>query len=129
MEKEKTLEDLKCFIQDSEFVYGDFWDYEKNVRVYVDAVSFMNRDWYIESMWSAIYRSDSYTIADYYDDIVNDVIVFDTEIHWNFMNSAQEVAEYLWNMNERYKDTKNEYESMYTVSQCFKKIFSLFKNN
>jgi protoheme ferro-lyase len=56
-------------------------------------------------------------MADYYDDIVKDVIVFDTEIHWNYM----------WILNERYHAVKDKYENMYTVSQCFKKIFSLFK--
>ena len=129
MEKEKTLEDLKAFITESWFVYWDSWDFETNVRVYVDAINFMDWNWYIESMWNAIYWDDSYIIADYYDDIVKDVIVFDTEIHWNFMNSAQEVAEYLWNLNELYEDTKKQYESMYTVSQCFKTIFNLFKND
>lgn len=128
MEKEKTLEDLKAFVKDSEFVYGDFWDFETNVRVYVDAISFMNWSWYIESMWNAIYWEDSYIIADYYDDIVKDVIVFDTEIHWNFMNSAQEVAEYLWNLNELYEDKKKQYESYYTVNQSLTKIFRLFTN-
>jgi hypothetical protein len=45
------------------------------------------------------------------------------------MMSPEEIADYMWILNERYEDTKKEYESMYTVSQCFKKIFSLFKND
>ena len=128
MEKEKTLKDLIKFVQGSEFVYWDFWDYDSNVSVYVDAVRHMWRDRYIESMWNAFWDDSDYLIADYYDDIVNDVIVFDTEIHWNFMESAQEVAEYLWNLNELYKSKKKQYESYYTVNQSLTKIFRLFTN-
>lgn len=128
MEKEKTLEDLKVFIENSDFVYWDYWDFDSNVETYVEAIRHMWRDRYIESMWNAVYDDSSYIVADYYDDIVKDVIVFDTEIHWNFMNSAQEVAEYLWNLNELYEDKKKQYESYYTVNQSLTKIFRLFTN-
>lgn len=131
MEKEKTLtkKDLVKYLKDSDFVFTEFGDYETNVRVMADAVQFMWRDWYIEEMWSACSYDDcGYPVADYYDDIVKDVIVFDTDIYWKFQMSPEELADYLWNMNERYKDAKANYESMYTISECFKKIFSLFKN-
>jgi hypothetical protein len=58
---------------------------------------------------------------------VKDVIVFDTEIHWNYMMSPEEIADYMLALNDRYEIVREKYESMYTVSQCFKKIFSLFK--
>lgn len=125
----KTKQDLVNFFKDSDFVFTEFWDYESNIGAMSDAVSFMWRDWYLEEMWPALSDDWWYAIADYYDDIVKDVIVFETEIHWNYMMSPEEIADYMWILNERYEDTKKEYENMYTVSQCFKKIFSLFKNN
>ena len=125
----ETKADLISFFKDSDFVFTEQWDYETNVWCMVDAISYMNRDWYIEEMWPAFSDDGLYIMADYYDDIVKDVIVFDTEIHWNYMQSPEEIADYMWILNERYKDTKKEYESMYTVSECFKKIFSLFKND
>ena len=128
-ENAKTKKDLVKFFKDSDFVFTEFWDYESNIRAMSDAVSFMWRDWYLEEMWPALSDDCWYAIADYYDDIVNDVIVFETEIHWNYMMSPEEIADYMWILNERYEDTRKEYESMYTVSQCFKKIFSLFKND
>lgn len=128
-ENAKTKKDLVKFFKDSDFVFTEFWDYESNIRAMSDAVQFMWRDWYLEEMWPALSDDCWYAIADYYDDIVKDVIVFETEIHWNYMMSPEEIADYMWILNERYEDTRKEYESMYTVSQCFQKIFSLFKNN
>lgn len=128
----KTIEDIVKFIESNEvaFVYWDYGDYEINTRIMWDIISYMWRDWYLEEL----HQPDSYwwaefLCADYYDDVVKDVICFDTDIYWRFQNSAQEVADYMWNMNERYKDTKRQYESMYTISECFKKIFSLFNND
>lgn len=125
-ENAKTKKDLVKFFKDSDFVFTEFWDYESNIGAMSDAVSFMWRGWYLEEMWPALSDDCWYAIADYYDDIVKDVIVFETEIHWNYMMSPEEIADYMWILNERYEDTKKQYESMYTVSQCFKKIFSLF---
>lgn len=125
---EKTMEDLIKFVENENFVYWDFGDYERNVRIMSDAVQLMWWSWYIEEMWPALDESSLYCVADYYDSIVNDVIVFDTEIRWNFQMSAQEVAEYLWNMNERYEDVRKKYESMYTASQIIKQIKTLFKS-
>ena len=123
----ETKQDLVNFFKESDFVFTEFGDYETNVGCMVDAVQYMWRDWYIEEMWPAFCDDCAYIMADYYDDIVKDVIVFDTEIHWNYMQSPEEIADYMWILNECYLNVKEKYESMYTVSQCFKKIFSLFK--
>lgn len=122
----ETKEDLVAFFKDSGFVFTEEWDYETNIRCMVDAISYMWRSWYIEEMWPAFSDDCMYMIADYYDDIVKDVIVFETEIHWNFMLSAEEIADYMWMMNERYELVKDKYESMYTVKQMLQKIFNLF---
>lgn len=126
--KVKTKKDLVEFFKTSNFVFTEYWDYVHNIRAMSDAVQFMWRSWYIEEMQPALSDDCAYCIADYYDTITKDVIVFDTEIQWRFQMSPEEVADYLWMMNERYEDTKRKYESMYTVSECFKKIFNLFKN-
>ncbi len=123
----ETKQDLVNFFKESDFVFTEFGDYETNVRCMVDAVQYMWRNWYIEEMWPAFSDDCMYIMADYYDDIVKDVIVFDTEIHWNYMMSAEEIADYMLVLNDRYEMVREKYESMYTVSQCFKKIFSLFK--
>ena len=123
----ETKQDLVNFFKESDFVFTEYWDYECNVRAMSDAVQFMWRSWYIEEMQPALSDDCWYAIADYYDDIVKDVIVFDTEIHWNYMMSPEEIADYMLALNDRYEMVKEKYENMYTVSQCFKKIFSLFK--
>lgn len=123
----ETKQDLVNFFKESDFVFTEYGDYECNVRAMSDAVQFMWRSWYIEEMQPALSDDCWYAIADYYDDIVKDVIVFDTEIHWNYMMSPEEIADYMLALNERYEIVREKYESMYTVSQCFKKIFSLFK--
>ena len=125
----ETKQDLVKFFKDSDFVFDEQWDYETNIRCMVDSISFMWRSWYLEEMWPAFSDDCMYIVADYYDDIVNDVIVFDTEIYWNYMRLPEEIADYMWNMNERYELVKEKYEDMYTVSQCIKKIFSLFKKD
>lgn len=126
--EEKTREDLVQYFKDSDFVFTEYWDYECNVKAMSDAVQFMWWNRYIEEMQPALSDDCWYAVADYYDDIVKDVIVFDTEIHWNFQMSPEEVADYLIMMNDRYEEIKKNYESMYTVSECFKKIFRLFTN-
>lgn len=123
----ETKQDLVNFFKESDFVFTEFGDYETNVRCMVDAVQYMWRSWYLEEMWPAFSDDCMYIMADYYDDIVKDVIVFDTEIHWNYMMSPEEIADYMLALNDRYEIVREKYESMYTVSQCFKKIFSLFK--
>ena len=125
----ETKQDLVNFFKESDFVFTEYWDYESNIRAMSDAVQYMWRDWYIEEMWPVLSDDWLYSIADYYDSIVKDVIVFETEIHWNYMQSPEEIADYMFILNERYEDARRQYESMYTVSECFKKIFSLFKNN
>lgn len=125
----KTKQDLVDFFKDGDFVFTELWDFDANVEAMVDAISYMWRDWYIEKMWPVFCDDCDYIMADYYDDIVKDVIVFDTEIHWNYMMSAEEIADYMWTLNERYEMVKEKYESMYTISQCVKKIFSLFKKD
>ena len=125
----ETKQDLVKFFKDSDFVFDEQWDYETNIRCMVDSISFMWRSWYLEEMWPAFSDDCMYIVADYYDDIVKDVIVFDTEIYWNYMRLPEEIADYMWNMNERYELVKEKYEDMYTVSQCIKKIFSLFKKD
>lgn len=127
-ENTKTKADLIWFFKDSDFVFTEYGDYETNVRCMVDAISYMWWNWYIERMWQVFTDDCDYIMADYYDDVVDDVIVFDTEIHWNYMMSAEEIADYMWTLNERYEDAKKQYESMYTVSECFKKILNLFKS-
>lgn len=131
MEKEnitKTREDLVKFITEKEFVLGDYWFFDTNVRVLADAVQFMQRDWYIEWMWTADFE-EWYQVADYYDDIVHDVIVFDTEVHWNYFDTAEQVADYLYDLNAKYEYTKTKYEEMYTIAEAFKKIFRLLITN
>lgn len=126
--KEKTRKDLVQYFKDSDFEFTEFWDYERNLWAMSWAVQFMWRDWYIEEMQPTLNYDCWYAVADYYDDIVKDVIVFETEIHRKFQMSPEEVAEYLWNMNERYKDVRKKYESMYNARQLLKKLFKLFKN-
>lgn len=94
-----------------------------------DAVQFMWRDWYIEEMQPACSDDCVYAVADYYDKDVKDVIVFDTEIWRRNQMSPEEVAEYLWRMNERYKDVRAKYKSMYWIFDNIKKLFRLFKEN
>ena len=127
MKEQKTREDLIKFFKDSDFVFTEYGDYECNVGAMSDAVQFMWRSWYIEEMQPALSDDCWYAIADYYDDIVKEVIVFETEIHWNYQLSAEEIADYMLALNDRYHIVKDKFESMYTVEQCFKKIFSLFK--
>lgn len=124
---EKTKEDLVQFIKDSEFDFSEWWDYVTNIGIMSDAVQFMNRDWYIEEMQPACVDGCAYAVADYYDRDVKDVIVFDTEIWRRNQMSPEEVAEYLWRMNERYKDVRTKYKSMYWIFDNIKKLFNLFK--
>lgn len=131
MEKDnatKTRQDLVNYITNEWFVFGDFWDFDTNIKVLANAVQFMQRDWYIEWMWTADFE-EWYQVADYYDDIVHDVIVFETEIHWNFFDKAEDVANYLYDLNARYENTKTKYEEMYTIAEAFKKIFRLLITN
>lgn len=134
MEKEhwKTIEDIVKFVEGNEvaFVYWDFGDYEVNTRVMWDIISYMWRDWYLEEL----HQPDSYwwaefLCADYYDNELKDVICFDTDIYWRFQNSAQEVAEYMWSLNERYKDVKERYHKMFVMERTFKDFLDLLKNN
>jgi hypothetical protein len=56
MEKDnatKTRQDLVNYITNEWFVFGDFWDFDTNIKVLANAVQFMQRDWYIEWMWTA----------------------------------------------------------------------------
>ena len=78
-----------------------------------DAVQFMNWSRYIEEMQPALSYDCSYPIADYYDTLCKDVIVFDTEIHWNFWMSIEEVADYILVMNDRYELVRNKYARMF----------------
>ena len=123
----ETKQDLVNFFKESDFVFTEYGDYESNIRAMSDAVQYMWRDWYIEEMWPVLSDDWLYSIADYYDDIVKDVIVFETEIHWNYMQSPEEIADYMWNLNERYLYVKEKYESMYNSRQLLQKLFNLFK--
>ena len=126
---EKTKEELVQFIKDSKFDFSEWWDYESNISAMSDAVQFMRRDWYIEEMQPACTDGCLYAVADYYDMDVKDVIVFDTEILWHNQTSAEEVADYLIQLNERYKDVITKYKSMYWIFDNIKKLFNLFKTN
>ena len=112
-ETQKTKEDLMKFLEEAWFVLGEAWDYVTNLRAMSDAVQFMNWSRYIEEMQPALSDDCLYPVADYYDTLCTDVIVFDTEIHWNFWMSIEEVADYILTMNERYELVKNKYARMF----------------
>lgn len=129
--KEATIKSIVEFIENHEwkFVYGDYWDYIVNIKILWDIIQNQSWWWYLEELhvpecdWGS-----EFVCADYYDSILNDVIAFDTDIMWRFYESPKEVAEYMYNLNERYEDSRKKYESMYTAYQCIQKILSLFKH-
>lgn len=123
----KTKEDLVKFLEEGEFITWETYDYECNARLMADAVQFMWRSWYLEEMQPVMSDDCSYMVADYYDDVLHDVIVYETEIYWNHRDTVEEVADYLIQMNERYHYVKEKYSDLYETKEIIKKIFSSFK--